>query len=200
MMNSTWIYLHNQSAFLIIFTLLKMQESVSKKKKIHGPLFSFFPFKLGYHLSFIKPKSPNKVFLVWNRAEKRQWLWIFPLACLYPLEYSEFRKSARFLISQMRMTLVHFLCFSHKSTPHNVVYLNKVTGCLANRGIPWLNSQVQSVTILLKAVNKPAFHCQQATAEKGMHSAQHKPHSEQNFTWFLRKWLRLFPDPNHGLM
>lgn len=129
----------------------------------------------------IKFTSQNKVTLVSNREKKKQWPWIFPLACLYSLEYSGFRKSAFFLISQMWMTQVHFLCFSHAE--NNAVYLNKPTGCLTSRGILWLPplSAIRVITILLKTVNKLTFlYCQQTAAVWKLCLAQHITHSAES--------------------
>lgn len=118
------------------------------KPHVFATSFSYWVTTVMFKLT-----SPNKTSLVSNKAKnkkiKKQWPWIFPLACLYSLEYSEFRKSTFFLISQMWMALVHFLCFSHTE--------NKATGCLANWDIPWLPSlsAIWVITILFKQTNIP---------------------------------------------
>lgn len=109
-----------QSAFLKILRLVNQVKE--NRSWLHftkcGHLSSLLPFWIGLPLSWSSLQAQIKCPL-FQIEQKKQWPWIFPLACLYPLEYSKFRKSAFFLISQMWIALVHFLCFSH--TEHSTL-------------------------------------------------------------------------------
>lgn len=83
--------------------------------------------------------SKNKVSLVSNRAQKKEQPRIFPLACRCSLEYSGFRKSTLFLISQMWMAFVHFLCRFARRTWQTVLKQG-------NRMFSWERHPLAAVT------------------------------------------------------
>lgn len=132
----------------------------------------------------IKLLSPNKVSLVSDGAEKAMTM-NFPTSM--PVSFRVFRVQEVSPLSHLANVygLSAFPVFFTHWTQHTVVYLNKATGCLAHRGIPWLPplSAIRVITILLKTVNKRTFlYRQQVATELRISGAQHKAHSAESNT------------------
>lgn len=149
----------------------------------------------------IKLRSQNKVSLVSNRAEKAMTM-NFPTSM--PVFFRVFRVQEANLLSHLINVdgPSAFPVFFTHWTQHTVVYLNKATGCLANRGIPWLPSlsAIRVITILFKTVNKlnipilPTSNRRKKDVFSSTQTSFSRVQHKQDVSRPVGRWLKWFSD------